>query len=265
MVVDQAALLNDLQQASAKLLPEADALLARYCALPAAEGADRLGKLWRAAELAQRRGRLTVAMGLLRTIDALSVGEQLTPLRRRALERAERLAYLQADLEAAGQLRERLRRLLAASSQPDDHALVKTEPLRHWRLELAWLDHTAMEETAQVEVPPLVRAACHGVNDPAVQGDLLCLAMLWLRWLTAHQGVKAVILQPNAAAKSKELAFPPASPEPLAQEQTLWHVYNGPSGGNDVAVAGVQAYWKARGSDLAALLGWKRSGRRISY
>ncbi|MCT0209761.1 MAG: hypothetical protein DCF18_06440 [Cyanobium sp.] len=284
MVGDQAALLNDLQQASAKLLPEADALLARYCALPAAEGADPLGKLWQAAELAQRRGRLTVAMGLLRTIDALSVAEQLTPLRRRALERAERLAYLQADLEAAGQLRERLRQLLAASNHPDDHAQVKSEPLRQWRLELAadqqalralraleqqdhdpatavrqlaalvqrhpqatavafvlqqrlrhvlmeeaapplpatagripaklwllrrypgsnaelealeghwrqqlpdwelaWLDHNAVEEAAQVEVPPLVRAACHGVNDPAVRGDLLRLAMLWL-----HGGV----------------------------------------------------------------------------
>jgi hypothetical protein len=77
---------------------------------------------------------------------------------------------------------------------------------------------------------------------------------LWLRWLTARQGVEAVILQPNAAAKTNELAFPAASPEPIAQEQTLWHQYNGPDGGNDEAVQAVQAYWQARGFDLAALL-----------
>jgi hypothetical protein len=77
---------------------------------------------------------------------------------------------------------------------------------------------------------------------------------LWLRWLTARQGVKAVILQPNAAANTNELAFPAASPEPIAGEQTLWHQYNGPAGGNDEAVQAVQAYWQARGFDLAALL-----------
>ena len=77
---------------------------------------------------------------------------------------------------------------------------------------------------------------------------------LWLRWLTARQGVKAVILQPNAAAKTNELAFPAASPEPIAQEQTLWHQYNGPAGGNDEAVMALQAYWQARGFDLSALL-----------
>ena len=66
--------------------------------------------------------------------------------------------------------------------------------------------------------------------------------------------MQAVILQPNAAAKTNELAFPPASPEPLAQEQTLWHAYNGPSGGNDEAVVAVQAYWQVRGFDLATLL-----------
>lgn len=77
---------------------------------------------------------------------------------------------------------------------------------------------------------------------------------LWLRWLTARQGVQAVILQPNAAAKTNELAFPAASPAPIAEKQTLWHAYNGPAGGNDDAVVAVQAYWQARGFDLAALL-----------
>lgn len=77
---------------------------------------------------------------------------------------------------------------------------------------------------------------------------------LWLRWLTARQGVPAVILQPNAAANTEELAFPAANSEPLAQEHTLWHRYNGPCGGNDLAAAAVQAYWQARGFDLAGLL-----------
>ena len=77
---------------------------------------------------------------------------------------------------------------------------------------------------------------------------------LWLRWLTARQGVQAVILQPNAAANTNELAFPAASPEPIEEEKTLWHAYNGPAGGNDEAAMAVQAYWQARGFDLAALL-----------
>lgn len=77
---------------------------------------------------------------------------------------------------------------------------------------------------------------------------------LWLRWLTAREGVPAVILQPNAAAKTNELAFPMVSPEPLETKQTLWFAYNGPSGGNDSAAQALQAYWQIRGFDFAAVL-----------
>ncbi|MEB3168070.1 MAG: hypothetical protein VKK97_04985, partial [Synechococcaceae cyanobacterium] len=83
---------------------------------------------------------------------------------------------------------------------------------------------------------------------------------LWLRWLTARQGVPAVILQPNAAAKTQELAFPGAS-QRLAQEQpSLWQAYNapdaaaGPGGNNDAAVEAVDAYFRSRGFDLQAKL-----------
>jgi len=77
---------------------------------------------------------------------------------------------------------------------------------------------------------------------------------LWLHWLTARQGVQAVILQPNACAQTKELAFQAVSSEPSAQEQSLWNAYNSGAGGNDDAVVLEQAYWQARGFDLAALL-----------
>lgn len=77
---------------------------------------------------------------------------------------------------------------------------------------------------------------------------------LWIRWLTARQGIPAVILQPNAAAKTDELAFPAASPEPVAQNQTLWHAYNSQADGNDEAALALQGYWRARGFDLASLL-----------
>jgi hypothetical protein len=80
-----------------------------------------------------------------------------------------------------------------------------------------------------------------------------CNDDIWLRWLTAMQGVQAVILQPNAVVK-KKLSFPEASPEPSAQKQTLWQQYNGVAGGNDETVQTVQAYWQTRGFDLAALL-----------
>jgi hypothetical protein len=88
---------------------------------------------------------------------------------------------------------------------------------------------------------------------------------LWLRWLTARQGVQAVILQPNAVATTRELAFPAASPEYLAKKQTLWHAYNGPAGGNDEAVVAVQAYWQARGFDLAALLAEEKERQADFY
>ena len=83
---------------------------------------------------------------------------------------------------------------------------------------------------------------------------------LWLRWLTARQGVPTVILQPNAAAKTKELAFPSAS-ELLTQEQSsLWFAYNAPDSkagsgcSNDAATEAIDAYFRARGFDLQALL-----------
>jgi hypothetical protein len=83
---------------------------------------------------------------------------------------------------------------------------------------------------------------------------------LWLRWLTARQGVPAVILQPNAAAKTQELAFPGASQQPVQEQPSLWQAYNapdaagGPGGNNDAAVEAVDAYFRSRGFDLQAKL-----------
>ena len=83
---------------------------------------------------------------------------------------------------------------------------------------------------------------------------------LWLRWLTARQGVPAVILQPNAAAKTQELAFPGASQRPDQEQPSLWQAYNapdaagGPGGNNDAAVEAVDAYFRSRGFDLQAKL-----------
>ena len=83
---------------------------------------------------------------------------------------------------------------------------------------------------------------------------------LWLHWLTARQGVPTVILQPNAAAKTNELAFPSASSLPAHQHPSLWFAYNAPdakagsSGSNDAATEAIDAYFRARGFDLQALL-----------
>ena len=83
---------------------------------------------------------------------------------------------------------------------------------------------------------------------------------LWLRWLTARQGVPAVILQPNAAAKTQELAFPGASQRPAQEQPSLWQAYNapdaaaGPGGNNDAAVEAVDAYFRSRGFDLQSRL-----------
>jgi hypothetical protein len=84
---------------------------------------------------------------------------------------------------------------------------------------------------------------------------------LWLRWLTASQGVAAVILHPNAAAKTQELAFPSASSKPAQEQPSLWFAYNAPEaaggvqGGNDAAIQAVSAYFRSRGFDLEAEVG----------
>ena len=80
---------------------------------------------------------------------------------------------------------------------------------------------------------------------------------LWLRWLTAANGVPAVILQPNAAAKTQELAFPSASALQADQGASLWFAYNsaeGSSEGNNLATALIASYFQARGFDLEASL-----------
>ena len=83
---------------------------------------------------------------------------------------------------------------------------------------------------------------------------------LWLRLLTARQGIPAVILQPNAAARTEELAFPRASERPAQQEPSLWFAYNvapcgdGGFGGNDRAGEAISAYFQARGFDLLTAL-----------
>jgi len=88
---------------------------------------------------------------------------------------------------------------------------------------------------------------------------------LWLRWLTAKEGVGAVILQPNAAAKTKELAFPAVNPAANAEERTLWKTYNGQGGGNDNAAIAIQSYWQERGFDLAKLLGEEQEQQADFY
>ena len=81
---------------------------------------------------------------------------------------------------------------------------------------------------------------------------------LWLRWLTARQGVPSVILQPNAAAKTQELAFPSASDQPAEEQPSLWFAYNSPDayetevGNNDAAIEAIAAYFRTRGFDLEA-------------
>jgi hypothetical protein len=83
---------------------------------------------------------------------------------------------------------------------------------------------------------------------------------LWLRWLTAREGIKAVILQPNAVAKTNELAFPSASDKPVQEQPSLWFAYNAPEApegaihGNDAASEAIHCYFRARGFNLEALL-----------
>ena len=129
------ALRNQLYLSSAELLPEADRVLAALaaCQRDPKDGENLHEPLWVAAELAQRRGKFAIARALLASVEALSPPGEPSGFRRRAMELAERLAYLQADLDQAWQLRLRLRELLAASAHRDWQAASKTEPLRQWR------------------------------------------------------------------------------------------------------------------------------------
>ena len=157
---ERLALKNQLQLGSSQLLPGADGYLAAFAACPGDPKDDQnlLEPLWVAAELAQRRGKFAVARALLASLEALSPPGEPSGLRRRALERAERLAYLQADLDQAWQLRLRLRDLLAASSHPEWQAASQSEPLRQWRLELG-ADLAAVQALRSLDLEAMAPAA----------------------------------------------------------------------------------------------------------
>jgi len=93
---------------------------------------------------------------------------------------------------------------------------------------------------------------------------------LWLRWLTAQRGIAASILQPNAAALTQAYSFPSAAAGSDEASTSLWFAYNAPeasrgTGSNDVAVAAIDAYFRAAGFDLAAVLRQERERHAEFY
>jgi hypothetical protein len=81
---------------------------------------------------------------------------------------------------------------------------------------------------------------------------------LWLRWLTALQGVPALITQPNAAAKTAVLAFPMAEISSSYAKSSLWFAFNAPDAANrvtnDQAVQAIHNHFMTLGFDIEKLL-----------
>lgn len=81
---------------------------------------------------------------------------------------------------------------------------------------------------------------------------------LWLRWLTAVQGVPALITQPNAAAKTAALAFPMAELSNSYAQSSLWFAFNSPQAKNrvtnDQAVQVIHRHFMTLGFDIEELL-----------
>jgi hypothetical protein len=86
---------------------------------------------------------------------------------------------------------------------------------------------------------------------------------LWLRWLTAVQGVPALITQPNAAAKTAALAFPTAELSNSYAKSSLWFAFNAPQAANhvtnhrvtnDQAVQAIHRHFMTLGFDIERLL-----------
>jgi hypothetical protein len=81
---------------------------------------------------------------------------------------------------------------------------------------------------------------------------------LWLRWLTAAQGVPALITQPNAAAKTAALAFPTAEMSSNYAKSSLWFAFNAPDAANrvnnDQAVKAIHNHFMTLGFDIEKLL-----------
>jgi hypothetical protein len=86
---------------------------------------------------------------------------------------------------------------------------------------------------------------------------------LWLRWLTAIQGVPALITQPNAAAKTAALAFPMAELSNSYAKSSLWFAFNAPQAANSVtkdrvtndqAVQAIHRHFISLGFDIEKLL-----------
>jgi hypothetical protein len=81
---------------------------------------------------------------------------------------------------------------------------------------------------------------------------------LWLRWLTALQGVPALITQPNAAAKTAALAFPMAEISSSYAKSSLWFAFNAPDAANrvtnDQAVQAIHNHFMTLGFDIEKIL-----------
>ena len=81
---------------------------------------------------------------------------------------------------------------------------------------------------------------------------------LWLRWLTAVQGVPALITQPNAAAKTAALAFPMAELSNSYAKSSLWFAFNAPQAANrvtnDQAVQAIHRHFTTLGFNIERLL-----------
>jgi hypothetical protein len=82
---------------------------------------------------------------------------------------------------------------------------------------------------------------------------------LWIHWLLAMQNVPAVILQPNAAARTHELAFPTADGSKEYADASLWQKFNArqgdqAAGGNDRQIQAIDAFFMAIGFNLPNVL-----------
>ena len=119
---------------------------------------------WFSAQLAFHHFDFAEAQALISAMEAAAPARGYSGELRQALELAERMALMEADLPRATALRERIRILLGCSADPQVRQKAGAEPRRSWRLELGG-NTTALgllaplrQQPAAVALPAIVRA-----------------------------------------------------------------------------------------------------------
>lgn len=134
---------------------------------------------WPSAQFAFHNYDFAKAQALITAMDAAAPARRYSGELRQALELAERMALMEADLPRAMALRERIRGLLGCSADPQVRQKAGAEPRRSWRLELGG-NTTALRLLEPLRQQPSAEALPAILRALQQEPDSMALAMALL-------------------------------------------------------------------------------------